>query len=228
MNPVDPSTEPGTDSAQDRATRQTRHGLCVGLTGGIGCGKSTVANLFAALGAAIIDTDEIAHQLTRPDGLAVSPIRAVFGDEYITDDGALNRTKLRSLVFSDAAAKSKLEGVLHPMILEQAKAELQRPHQSPYVIMVVPLLLDSPAFLQLVQRILVADCAENTQVARVMQRNQFSDAEVRTIIAQQPSRARRLACADDVIQNDAGLDVLAKQVTALHQRYLAVSRQNSN
>ncbi len=216
MNSSDPSTALRTGPTQDR--------LCIGLTGGIGCGKSTVANLFAAHGAAIIDTDAIAHQLTRPDGLAIPPVRAAFGDDYITGGGALDRAKLRQLVFSDAVAKRKLEGVLHPMILEQARSQLQQAHRVPYVIMVVPLLLDSPAFLQLVRRILVVDCAEDSQVARVLQRSQLNKKEVRAIMAQQPTRAQRLARADDVIQNDASLDGLAKQVAVLHKRYLDMNR----
>ena len=202
--------------------------LCVGLTGGIGCGKSTVANLFAAHGAAIIDTDEIAHRLTQPDGLAISPIRAAFGDDCITGDGALNRTKMRQLVFSDASAKHRLERILHPLILEQTQAKLQQTHHAPYIIVVVPLLLDSPAFLQLVQRVLVVDCAEDSQVLRVTRRSRLSGDEVRAIMAQQPDRTKRLTSADDVIQNDADFGGLEKQVTALHNSYLNMNWQNSN
>lgn len=202
--------------------------ICIGLTGGIGCGKSTVAQLFAAHGAAIIDTDAIAHQLTRPDGAAIAPIRAAFGDAYLAADGALDRARMRQLVFSDAAAKRQLEDILHPLILEQCKVELQHTRQAPYVVIVVPLLLESPAFRQLVRRILVVDCSDENQIARVTGRSRLSRAEVLAIIAQQTPRAVRLASADDLIVNDADIDALKTQVEALHKRYSGLDRQNSN
>lgn len=193
--------------------------LSIGLTGGIGCGKSTVAGLFAEHGAGIIDTDVIAHSLTQSGGEAIAAIRAAFGKDYITDDGALNREKMRKLIFSDATAKQRLELILHPLILEQAKAQLQRLQTRPYIIIVVPLLRESPSFRQLVQRVLVVDCDENTQVARVIGRSRMTAQEVRAIIAQQAPRAEYLQLADDVIHNDGDLDRLAQQVTILHQRY---------
>lgn len=199
---------------------------CIGLTGGIGSGKSTVAELFAEHGAGIIDTDAIAHRLTQAHGEATPAIRAAFGNDYIADDGALDRAKMRGLIFSDAAAKQRLERILHPLILEQAKAQLRLLQTKPYIILVVPLLPESPAFRQLVQRVLVVDCDENTQVARVIGRGRMTGAEVRAVIAQQTPRAERLHLADDVIRNDAGLDSLAAQVTDLHLRYS--NRQNSN
>jgi dephospho-CoA kinase len=194
--------------------------LCIGLTGGIGCGKSTVADMFAKFGAGIIDTDVIARRLTQAEGAAIPAIRSAFGTEYIKDDGALDRDKMRALIFSDAAAKQRLELILHPLILEQAKTQLQQLHTRPYIIIVVPLLPQSPAFQQLVQRILVVDCTEDSQVARVAKRSRMSEAEVRTVIAQQTTRAERLKLADDVIHNDTGMDSLTAQVAALHQRYL--------
>ena len=200
--------------------------LCIGLTGGIGCGKSTVAGLFAELGAGIIDTDAIAHHLTQNRGNAIAAISAAFGKDYITDDGELNRAKMRELIFSDVAAKHHLELILHPMILQQAKQQLRLLQTKPYIIIVVPLLPENPSFRQLVQRVLVVDCDENTQVARVIGRSQMGEPEVRGIIAQQTPRAERLQIADDVIHNDAGLDSLAEQVSVLHERYSA--RQNSN
>lgn len=202
--------------------------LCIGLTGGIGCGKSTVAQLFAAHGAAIIDTDAIAHQLTRPDGAAIAPIRAAFGDAYLTADGALDRDRMRQLIFSDAAAKRRLEDILHPLILEQSNAQLLQARQSPYVVIVVPLLLESPAFRQLVRRILVVDCSDENQIARVTGRSRLSRTEVLTIIAQQTPRAVRLASADDLIGNDGDIDALKTQVEALHKRYSDTGMQNSN
>jgi len=194
--------------------------LCVGLTGGIGCGKSTVADMFAKSGASIIDTDVIAHRLTQAEGEAIPAIRSEFGNEYIKDDGALDRDKIRGLIFSDIAAKKRLEKILHPLILEQAKVQLQHFRASPYIIIVVPLLPASPAFRNLVQRILVVDCTEANQVARVAKRSTMNEAEVRTIIAQQTPRAERLRLADDLIRNDADLASLATQVAALHERYL--------
>ncbi len=203
--------------------------LIVGLTGGIGSGKSIVAGLFEKHGAGIIDTDEIARRLTqacpepsrRADGAAMAAIRSAFGDNYIADDGALDREKMRGLIFSDVAAKQRLEKILHPLILEQAKAQLQRLQAKPYIILVVPLLPESPAFRQLVQRVLVVDCGEEIQIARVITRSRITDAEVRAIIAQQTPRDERLRLADDVIHNEGGMENLAEQVAILHERYLA-------
>jgi len=201
--------------AQDR--------LVVGLTGGIGSGKSTVSGLFAELGAAVIDTDDIAHRLTRSGGDAIPALRAAFGDRYITDDGALDRAQMRTLVFADAAARQRLEQLLHPLILAQAESELAQA-SAPYAILVVPLLPQAPAFRRLVQRVLVVDCDEATQLARVVRRSRMTEAEVRAIIASQTPRAGRLELADDVICNDGDLDSLSDQVDALHRRYL----QNSD
>jgi dephospho-CoA kinase len=202
--------------------------LVVGLTGGIGSGKSTVTGLFEKHGAGIIDTDVIARNLTqacpeptrRAGGEAMAAIRTTFGDDYITGDGALDRAKMRGLIFSDAAAKKRLEMILHPLILEQAKAALQQLQAKPYIILVVPLLAESPAFRQQIQRVLVVDCDEDTQVARVTGRSPISAQEVRDIIAQQTPRAERLRLADDVIQNETDLKNLAAQVDILHERYL--------
>lgn len=202
--------------------------LIVGLTGGIGCGKSTVADLFEKHGAGIIDTDVIARHLTQacPDpgrgagGEAMTAIRAAFGDDYITNDGALDRAKMRGLIFSDNTAKQRLEKILHPLILEQAMAQVLQLQSRPYIILVAPLLPESPAFQQQVQRLLVVDCDEETQVTRVTGRSYFSAQEVRNIIARQTPRAERLRLADDVIHNEAGLETLAAQVDALHERYL--------
>lgn len=193
--------------------------FCVGLTGGIGCGKSTVAGLFAEHGAGIIDTDAISRDLTQSGGAAIDPIRAVFGDAYLTEEGALDRAKMRALIFADTAAKQQLELILHPLILEQAIVQLHRLQDKPYVLLTVPLLPESPAFRQLAGRILVVDCGESTQLARVIARNRMSETEIRSIIAQQTPRAERLKIADDVIHNDAELNSLAEQVSVLHVHY---------
>ena len=191
----------------------------VGLTGGLGCGKSTVADLFAKLGAGIIDTDSIAHHLTQAGGDAIAAIRNAFGEPYLTEAGALDRAKMRSLIFSDIAAKRRLELILHPLILEHTKAQLHQLRTMPYLIAVVPLLPESPAFRQLVQRVLVVDCGEDTQITRVIGRSGMTTPEIRAIIATQTPRADRLKLADDVIHNDGYLENLAKQVAVLHQRY---------
>ena len=194
----------------------------VGLTGGIGCGKSTVADLFAALGATIVDTDVIAHALTAPQGAAMPAIVAEFGPDFAQPDGALDRARMRTLVFSDATARARLEAILHPRIRAATEAAGQAATGA-YVIYVVPLLIESGSWRERVTRVLAIDCSEDTQVARVMQRSQLSADEVRAIMATQVTRARRLAEADDVVDNDSGLDALRAQVQALHERYLALS-----
>jgi len=194
----------------------------VGLTGGIGCGKSTVADLFAALGATIVDTDVIAHALTAPQGAAMPAIVAEFGPDFAQPDGALDRARMRTLVFSDATARARLEAILHPRIRAATEAAGQAATGA-YVIYVVPLLIESGSWRERVTRVLAIDCSEDTQVARVMQRSHLSADEVRAIMATQVTRARRLAEADDVVDNDAGLDALRAQVQALHERYLALS-----
>jgi len=194
----------------------------VGLTGGIGCGKSTVADLFAALGATIVDTDVIAHALTAPQGAAMPAIVAEFGPDFAQPDGALDRARMRTLVFSDATARARLEAILHPRIRAATEAAGQAATGA-YVIYVVPLLIESGSWRERVTRVLAIDCSEDTQVKRVMQRSHLSADEVRAIMATQVTRTRRLAEADDVVDNDAGLEALRAQVHALHERYLALS-----
>ena len=194
----------------------------VGLTGGIGCGKSTVAELFAGLGATIVDTDAIAHSLTAPHGAAMPAILAEFGPDFATPDGALDRARMRSLVFTDAGARGRLEAILHPRIRD-ATAAAAAIATGPYVIFAVPLLIESGTWAERVSRVLAVDCSEDTQVARVMQRSGLSADQVRAIMATQVTRAQRLAAADDVIDNDNGLEALLPQVTRLHERYLSLS-----
>ena len=196
--------------------------LHIGLTGGIGCGKTTVANLFAERGATLVDTDLIAHAMTAPGGPAMPAIARQFGERFVAADGALDRAAMRELVFSEPAARVRLEAILHPMI--RAEAERQAGAASGlYVIFVVPLLIESGAWRERVARILVIDCQESTQVARVMARNGLSETQVRAIMANQVSRQQRLAAADDVIDNDGGIDALLPQVAALHAQFLAIS-----
>ena len=194
----------------------------VGLTGGIGCGKSTVADLFAEHGATIVDTDVIAHALTAPHGAAMPAIVAEFGPDFARPDGALDRARMRTLVFSDATARARLESILHPRIRAATEAAGSAATGA-YVIYVVPLLIESGSWRERVTRVLAIDCSENTQVARVMQRSQLSADEVRAIMATQVTRAERLAAADDIVDNDDGLEALRAQVERLHERYLALS-----
>lgn len=194
--------------------------LRVGLTGGIGSGKSTVADFFKELGAAIIDTDAISHQLTQENGQAIPAIRSTFGDEYIDHKGALDRARMRQLITADANARRKLENILHPLILEECKTQLLSNVSAPYLILMAPLLLEASNFLQLVDRVLLIDCAEQNQIARVMQRSAMSEPEIRAIIALQLSQAERRKRADDIIQNDSTRENLKLRVATLHQHYL--------
>jgi dephospho-CoA kinase len=196
------------------------HAFSVGLTGGIGCGKTTVADMFGALGASLVDTDAIAHALTAPHGAAMPALLAEFGPGFATPDGALDRAKMRELVFADPGARTRLEAILHPRIRE-ATAAAAALATGPYVIFVVPLLIESGTWAERVTRVLAIDCSEETQVARVMARNQLSEPQVRAIMAAQVTRAERLAKADDVILNDDGIEALAPQVERLHAFYLA-------
>jgi dephospho-CoA kinase len=196
----------------------------VGLTGGIGCGKTTVADMFAARGASVIDTDQIAHALTAPHGAAMPALLAEFGAGFATPDGALDRAKMRALVFADPGARTRLEAILHPRIRE-ATAAAALLATGPYVIFAVPLLIESGSWRDRVTRVLAVDCAEATQVARVMARNALPEAQVRAIMAAQVTREQRLAAADDVIVNDDGIDALVPQVERLHAEYLAQAKR---
>jgi dephospho-CoA kinase len=191
----------------------------IGLTGGIGCGKSTVADLFAARGASVIDTDLIAHELTAPHGAAMPALLAEFGQDFATPDGALDRAKMRNLVFSDPTARGRLEAILHPKIRD-ATAAAAAIASGPYVMCVVPLLIESGTWSERVSRVLVIDCPEELQVQRVMARSNLPKAQVKAIMGAQASREQRLAAADDVILNDDGMDLLAPQVERLHAFYM--------
>lgn len=196
----------------------------VGLTGGIGSGKSSVAKLFVDMGAVLVDTDAIAHELTGPGGEAMPALREAFGAAVADASGALDRAAMRQRVFADPAARGRLEGILHPLIRRHSEARC-RAAASPYVILAVPLLIESGDFRQRCQRILVVDCPETLQIERVMARNGLSEGEVRAIMAVQATRSQRLAAADDVVVNDADLSSLYPQVEALHQNYLRLSAE---
>lgn len=199
----------------------------VGLTGGVGSGKSTVADLFVAQGATLVDTDQIAHQLTVGDGLAMPAILAAFGNEFVDAQGALDRPAMRRLVFADSAARAKLEAILHPLI-GQVSAEYCDKAASTYVILAVPLLLESGSYRQRCDRIAVVDCPEALQISRVMARNDWTEKQVRSVLAAQASRAQRLAIADDVIANDSDLKKLYPKIAQLHLKYLQLADQKAH
>ena len=194
----------------------------VGLTGGIGSGKSAAAEAFARLGADVVDTDAIAHALTGPGGPAMAEIRRIFGAEFVSASNAMDREKMRELVFRDAAQKKRLEALLHPLIRAESERRIQG-SSAPYVVHVVPLLIESPDYRSRVQRVLVVDCPESLQAERVRARSGLAAEQVAAIIKSQVSREKRLAAADDVIDNSGSFDALQQQVKTLHEKYLALA-----
>jgi dephospho-CoA kinase len=198
----------------------------VGLTGGIGSGKSTVAAIFSELGVPVIDTDLISHQLTQTNGAALPAIRSAFGAAYFDAHNALNRTKLRELIFSQPAAKQQLEQILHPLIFAQAKI-LAETATSPYILLVIPLLFETEPYRPWLQRTLAVDSAEETQIARVKQRSGLDEATIHAIMAQQIAREQRLQLADDVIQNNGQIDSLQQRVAELNQLYRQLAARSN-
>jgi dephospho-CoA kinase len=196
--------------------------LVVGLTGGIGSGKSAAAEEFARLGATVVDTDAIAHELTGPGGAAIPEVKRLFGRAYVDSSGAMDRRRMRSLVFSDAEEKARLESLLHPMIRAESERRVAAA-AGPYVVLVVPLLIESPDYRARLNRVLVVDCPEALQITRVRQRSGLPEGEVRRIIASQIQRERRLAAADDVIDNSGAIAALQQQVRKLHETYLQLA-----
>lgn len=197
--------------------------LTIGLTGGIGSGKSTVASLFAELGVPIIDTDLIARQVVEPGQAALTEITNAFGPEVLTNTGQLNRPALRQIIFADAGKRKRLEAILHPRIqaemLRQAAAL-----STPYCIFVIPLLLEAGQ-QHLVDRILVVDCDDEHRRQRLKQRDGMSDAEIDNAFAAQASREQRLAAASNIISNDSDINHLRPQVLELHSRYTKLATQ---
>ena len=195
--------------------------LTIGLTGGIGSGKSTVGALLKALGADVVDTDAIARALCAAGGPAIGPIRRAFGAAFIDDTGALDRARMRELVFADPSARHRLEAILHPMIGDETRRR-EAASQSAVIAFDVPLLVESGHWRDRVQHILVVDCEEATQIERVAARPGWSVESARAVMAQQATRAARLACADSVIYNDGiSLDELAARVRGLWQDRLS-------
>ena len=196
----------------------------IGLTGGIGSGKTEVSNLLGELGAGIIDTDLIAHQITAPGGKAIPLITKSFGIDFINPEGSLNRAKMRTLVFEDAKARQVLEQITHPLIQQETAKQALALAKSgvPYLVFVVPLLIESGSWLKLIDHLVVVDCPEEIQIQRVMHRNNMTRLEVGNILKAQTSRKVRLAAANAVIENLGDLDELKSEVLSLHQQLLKI------
>ena len=197
----------------------------VGLTGGIGSGKTQASNAFASLGVPVIDTDVISHALTVPGGLAMADIREAFGDELIDATGAMDRAKMRELVFNDAAAREKLESIIPPWIQRVVMTSLEQYAHAPYVGLVVTLLAESPFWASKCDRILVIDCDVKTQVERVMKRSDLTEDQALAIINTQVLRDDRKAIANEVIVNESTIEHLTAQVRQLHDYYLTLAKQ---
>lgn len=195
----------------------------VGLTGGVGSGKSTVADLFSDLGVPVIDTDVIARELTVPGSAALDLIHSAFGDAVIRPDGSLDRAALRRIVFADVDARHQLESILHPRI-RQAVEQVRATLNAPYILIAIPLLVEAGGYRDMLDRVLVVDCPEELQITRVIARNGLVHSEVLAILAAQASRSERLAIADDVLTNTVSLEALRTEVVALDQHYLALAR----
>jgi dephospho-CoA kinase len=194
--------------------------LIVGLTGGIGSGKSEAARLFAGLGVPVVDTDVIAHQITAPGQPALLRIAQAFGAGILDAAGALRRDELRQRVFADTTTRKTLEEILHPLIRECVVQELAKNRVAPYQIIVVPLLFETGGYANLIHRSLVIDCDEGLQVQRAMARGRLNEPEVRAIMAAQLPRDQRLAIADDVIENNGSLEQLSARVHDRHEKYI--------
>lgn len=193
--------------------------LKIGLTGGIGCGKTTAANLFIELGIPVIDADVIAHTLVNKGQPALSQIKKTFGSTIINADGSLNRKKLGEIVFSNPRKKKQLESILHPLVYEELLCQLES-LDAPYAILCVPLLLETK-MQHLVDRVLVIDCPVEVQFERVKRRDQFTDERIYSIIDAQTSRQQRLSSADDIINNSGSTSTLAEQIKKLHNLYIS-------
>lgn len=201
----------------------------IGLTGGIGSGKSYVADLCQRWGAAVVDTDVIAHELTQPGGAAIAAIAQQFGPEYIDATGAMCRDRMRELVFKEPLQREYLQNILHPLIRDLTFKQVAQA-QGPYVLVVVPLLVESGSWATHLDAVCVVDCDEATQIERVVQRNRLTPAQIRRIMEAQATREQRLAVADYVIVNDANTSLaeLEAQTKQLHQSWLTALSSEDN
>jgi len=201
----------------------------LGLTGGIGSGKSTVSKLLAQWGATVIDADQLARQLTEPGGLGIKPVSEAFGADVIDASGAMDRQRMREIVFADNAARTTLEQILHPLIGSAADraAELAT---GCYIVFEIPLLVESGRWRNKVDRVCVVDCDVDTQISRVQARSGLSVSAIQGILAAQATREDRLLVADDVILNDISvpIDYLTEQTSALHKIWCALADRNSS
>jgi dephospho-CoA kinase len=200
----------------------------IGLTGGIGSGKTAVSDLLRALGAGVIDTDLISHQITAPGGKAMPFIAKAFEPEFIDAQGALDRPKMRALVFANPRARQTLEEITHPLIQEETAKQALELIQSavPYLVFVVPLLVESESWIKLIDYLVVVDCTQETQIRRVMHRNNMTHSEVENILKAQTSRETRLAAANQVIENQGSQDELKVEVLNLHQQLLRIAEES--
>ena len=223
-NPTNPPSE------QASLDTLKGHALFVGLTGGIGSGKTAVSDQLAQLGAGVVDTDLIAHQITAPNGVAIPLIQKEFGPEFIDSSGALDRVKMRSLVFTDPLARHSLEAITHPLIREETMRQAKRliQEQVAYLVFVVPLLIESGTWVSLLDYLVVVDCPEETQIERVMHRSKLPRNEVERILKAQASRQERLASANMVIENQDSLESLQTEVLKLHQKILQIQKDRTS
>ena len=218
------STHSNFDSAQADLKALKGEIPLIGLTGGIGSGKTAVSDLLGKLGAGVIDTDLISHQITAPGGKAIPLISQEFGADFIDPQGALDRPKMRALVFADSNARQALEKITHPLIQQEtAKQAIELAKSGvPYLVFVVPLLIESGSWVNLIDYLIVVDCPEETQIQRVMHRSNMTRLDVENILKAQTSRKVRLAAANAVIENQGSLDELKSEVLKLHQELLKI------
>lgn len=218
------STRSNLDSAQTGLKALKGEIPLIGLTGGIGSGKTAVSDLLGELGAGVIDTDLISHQITAPGGKAIPLIAKAFGADFIDAQGALIRPKMRAVVFEDPGARKVLEQITHPLIQEETSKQAFELAKSgvPYLVFVVPLLIESGSWVKLIDYLVVVDCPEETQIQRVMHRNNMTRSDVENVLKAQTSRNDRLAVANAVIENQGSLDELKSEVLSLHQQLLKI------
>ena len=196
--------------------------LKIGLTGGIGSGKSTVADIFSSLGITIIDADLIAHQLTQPGNESFNEIKQLLGEDFIDSNGELNRKKIAQTVFSNPSQKTDLENILHPKIRQRMLQEIEQARHDHYIILAIPLLLESN-FTDLVDRIIVVDADDDIRIHRIQQRDNRTEEQIKEIMSSQIDRDQRLQQADDILYNNGELGALHDAVSLLHHKYLEIS-----
>lgn len=191
----------------------------VAVTGGIGSGKTEVCKYFSALGVPVVDLDQIAHEMSMPGSAAMQAVRTTFGDEMFEIDGRLNRAKLRELVFAEPDALEQLNQIMHPAIRAEAVRQIAGYSAQAYVVLAIPLLVENREDWQMIDHVLVVDCDEQTQLARIVQRSQLSETMAQAMIAAQSSREERLSIADSVIVNEQTLDNLQEKVLEFHKNF---------